>query len=132
MNIQRSGGSPPERRLFNGGKAMAHSAEQAAEEQRILIHTDSRYAAYTIDLDYMWRWEILRDGEFVQEGCSLSQNSAREAVAHVLNFFRRQDEAAGTPGDNSEEIKRLLRALGTPEPIADKNDTTKNELAQPE
>jgi methane monooxygenase component D len=111
---------------------MAHSAEQAAAEQRILIHADSRYSAYTMDLDYMWRWEILRDGEFVQEGCSLSQESAREAVAHVLSFFGRQDAAAGTPGDNSEEIRRLLRALGTPEPINDKTDTTENELAQPE
>ncbi|MBG0810514.1 soluble methane monooxygenase-binding protein MmoD [Methylosinus sp. H3A] len=111
---------------------MAHSAEQAAEEQRILIHSDSRYVAYTMDLDYMWRWEILRDGEFVQEGCSLSKDSAREAVAHVLRFFARQDAAAGTPGDNSEEIRRLLRALGTPEPINDTTDATKNELAQPE
>ena len=111
---------------------MAHSAEDAADEQRILIHTDSRYAAYTMDLDYMWRWEILRDGEFVQEGCSLSQDSAREAVAHVLRFFARQDEAAGAPGDNSEEIQRLLHSLGTPNPIDDATDTTKNELAQPE
>lgn len=105
---------------------MTLSAEHATAEQGILIHADSRYAAYTMDLDYMWRWEILRDGEFIQEGCSLSQDSAREAVAHVLSYFRRQDEAAATPGDNSVEIRRLLRAIGTPEPI------NKNELAQPE
>ncbi|OAI29661.1 soluble methane monooxygenase-binding protein MmoD [Methylosinus sp. R-45379] len=111
---------------------MAQCAEQAAEEQRILIHADSRYAAYTMDLDYMWRWEILRDGEFVQEGCSLSLDSAREAVSHVLRFFQRQDEAAARPGDNSAEIKRLLQSLGTPIPIDDRNETTKNELAQPE
>nr|AAC45293.1 orfY [Methylocystis sp. M] len=111
---------------------MTLSAEHATAEQGILIHADSRYAAYTMDLDYMWRWEILRDGEFIQEGCSLSQDSAREAVAHVLSHFRRQDEAAATPGDNSVEIRRLLRAIGTPEPIQGKNETTKNELAQPE
>ncbi|WP_036296715.1 soluble methane monooxygenase-binding protein MmoD [Methylosinus sp. PW1] len=111
---------------------MAHGAEREAEEQRILIHADSRYAAYTMDLDYMWRWEILRDGEFVQEGCSLSLDSAREAVSHVLRFFQRQDEAAAQPGGNSAEIKRLLQTLGTPIPIDDRNETTKNELAQPE
>lgn len=111
---------------------MTHSAEHARAEQGILIHADSRYAAYTMDLEYMWRWEILRDGEFIQEGCSLSQDSAREAVAHVLSFFRRQDEAAGTPDDNSEEIRRLLRVIGTPEPINSNIDITKNELAKPE
>jgi methane monooxygenase component D len=111
---------------------MAYSTEHAADEARIPIHSDARYTAYTIDLEYMWRWEIERDGEFVQEGCSLSMESAREAVAHVLSFFKRQDEAAERPGDNSAEIKRLLQALGTPIPLDDISDATKNELAQPE
>jgi soluble methane monooxygenase-binding protein MmoD len=93
--------------------------------EQILIHADERYAAYTMDLEYMWRWEILRDGEFVQEGCSLSQESAREAVAHVLSFFRRQDEAAATPGDNGEELRQLLRGIGTPIPLNDESSVAK-------
>ncbi|PWB94983.1 soluble methane monooxygenase-binding protein MmoD [Methylosinus sporium] len=111
---------------------MAHSAEPTTEASRILIHSDARYEAFTVDLDYMWRWEILRDGEFVQEGCSLSFDSSRKAVAHVLSHFKRQDEAAQRPGDNSAEIKRLLQSLGTPIPVNEQNDSTKNELAQPE
>lgn len=103
---------------------MEHTTSLAAEDQ-ILIHADSRYVAYTVDLEYMWRWEILRDGEFVQEGCSLSEQSAREAVAHVLSFFRKQDIAAATPGDNSEDIRRLLRGIGTPEPLNDENNVAK-------
>jgi soluble methane monooxygenase-binding protein MmoD len=107
--------------MREGGKKM----EQAAVEpdvRQTLIHADERYQAYTVDLEYMWRWEILRDGEFVQEGCSLSQDSAREAVAHVLSFFRRQDESAQTDGGKSEDIRALLRGIGTPEPIKESND----------
>jgi soluble methane monooxygenase-binding protein MmoD len=87
------------------------------DPEGVLIHADARYVAYVRDLEYMWRWEILRDGEFVQEGCSLSEESAREAVSHVLSFFRRQDVARATPGDNAEEIHALLRGVGTPQPL---------------
>lgn len=96
---------------------MEPNVEATTIDERILIHSDQRYAAYTQDLEYMWRWEILREGEFVQEGCSLSEESAREAVAHVLSFFRRQDESAGQPGDRGAEIRQLLRGIGTPEPV---------------
>lgn len=102
--------------------------EQAAAQPGIrqtLIHADERYQAYMMDLEYMWRWEILRDGEFVQEGCSLSQESAREAVAHVLSFFRRQDSAALNDGGRSEAIRALLREIGTPEPVKDENGAAK-------
>lgn len=98
---------------------MQRSAGRSEAEEQILVHADSRYAAYAMDLEYMWRWEILCDGEFVQEGCSLSEGSAREAVAHVLSYFRRRDEAAETPGYNGEEIRRLLRGVGTAEPVRD-------------
>ncbi|HEY8261462.1 MAG TPA: soluble methane monooxygenase-binding protein MmoD [Methylosinus sp.] len=96
--------------------------ERETSPQQMLIHADERYQAYTMDLDYMWRWEILRDGEFVQEGCSLSQASAREAVAHVLSFFRRQDETDQTDGGRGEDIRRLLRGIGTPVPLNDKHE----------
>jgi methane monooxygenase component D len=78
----------------------------------ILIHADSLYVAYVTDLDFMWRWEIWRGGEFIQEGCSLSEKSSREAVSHVLSFFRRLDQAREVPGDPSLRIQNLLRGFG--------------------
>ncbi|ATQ68604.1 MULTISPECIES: soluble methane monooxygenase-binding protein MmoD [Methylosinus] len=95
------------------------------EVRQTLIHADERYQAYTMDLEYMLRWEILRDGEFVQEGCSLSQESAREAVAHVLSHFRRQDATSQNDGGKSEAIRALLREIGTPEPLKDENGAAK-------
>ncbi len=97
------------------GRAYRACASDAAAEA-ILIHQDSRYAAYGRDLEYMWHWEISCDGEFVQEGCSLSEESSREAVAHVINFFHRQDLAKATPGDKTEEIRKLLLEIGLPQP----------------
>jgi len=58
------------------------------------------------------------DGEFVQEGCSLSERSAREAVALVVRFFERQD-CASASGVNVDGIRNLLRdaGLGAPEVV---------------
>lgn len=94
-----------------------HVLEGDRDPEGILIHANSRYVAYVRNIEYMWRWEILRDGEFIQEGCSLSEESSREAVSHVLSFFHRQDIARTTPGDNTEEIQNLLRGIGTPQPL---------------
>lgn len=58
---------------------------------RMEIYSEGRYRAFAQDLECMWRWEIHRDEEFVQEGCSLSESSSREAVSHVISFFRRCD-----------------------------------------
>jgi soluble methane monooxygenase-binding protein MmoD len=55
------------------------------------IFSEGRYRAFVQDLECMWRWEIHRDGEFIQEGCSLSESSSREAVGHVISFFRHRD-----------------------------------------
>lgn len=82
------------------------------------MHEDARYLAYGKDLEYMWHWEIHRDGEFAQEGCSLSESSAREAVAHVLSYFRQQDSTSFAPGDKTEEIRQLLRESGLGAPLA--------------
>jgi soluble methane monooxygenase-binding protein MmoD len=59
------------------------------------IHSEGRYRAVVQDLECMWRWEIHRDGEFVQEGCSLSESSSREAVSHVISFFQQRDARQG-------------------------------------
>jgi soluble methane monooxygenase-binding protein MmoD len=58
----------------------------------IEIFNDGQYRAHVQDLECMWRWEIRRDGQFVQEGCSLSEGSSREAVGHVMSFYRRRDQ----------------------------------------
>jgi soluble methane monooxygenase-binding protein MmoD len=65
----------------------------------IEIFNRGRYKAFVEDLEFMWRWKIHRDGEFVQEGCSLSESSSREAVGHVMEFYLRRDQsrAAETP-----------------------------------
>jgi methane monooxygenase component D len=83
----------------------------------VLIHTDGRYTAYGKDVEFMWRWEIQRDGEFVQEGCSLTERATHEAVAHVIRYMNRQDAARARPDDVTNEIRRLLReaGLGAPE-----------------
>ena len=98
--------------------AIGTGREPASETRAVLLHEDACYLAYGKDLEYMWHWEIHRDGEFVQEGCSLSENSAREAVAHVVSFFRQQDNARSIPGDKTEEIHQLLRESGLGAPLA--------------
>ena len=71
---------------------LAGEAAFACFGERLEIFSEGRYQAFVQDVECMWRWEIHRDGEFVQEGCSLSESSAREAVGYVISFFRRGDE----------------------------------------
>nr|WP_294543819.1 soluble methane monooxygenase-binding protein MmoD [uncultured Rhodopila sp.] len=63
---------------------------------RVEIHRSGRLTGYAQDLGFMWRWEIHRDGQTIQEGCSLSENSAREAVGHAAAFLGRLRD---TPDD---------------------------------
>jgi soluble methane monooxygenase-binding protein MmoD len=63
----------------------------AASVQGVEIYREGRYRAFTQDVECMWRWEIHRDEEIVQVGCSLSEGSSREAVAHVISFYQRRD-----------------------------------------
>ena len=58
---------------------------------RVTLLDAGRYVAYAYDLDFMWRWVITRDGEEVQDGPALSQESARECVTRVMAFFSRRD-----------------------------------------
>ena len=67
---------------------------QADDDAIIEIHNEGRIRAVVEDLGFMWRWNIYRDGEMCQEGCSLSENSSREAVRHVLAFYRTREESA--------------------------------------
>lgn len=52
-----------------------------------LLKHDDVYTAYAKDLDFMWRWIIVREERIVQEGCSLSLESSIRAVSHVLSFY---------------------------------------------
>ena len=60
---------------------------------RMEVHRAGRLTAYAQDLGFMWRWTIHRDGEAIQEGCSLSEGSAREAVGHAAAFLGRATSA---------------------------------------
>lgn len=82
MNQALRGGDGVEAGAADGAKASVAAIE---------IFKEGRYRAFAEDLEFMWRWRIHRDGEFLQEGCSLSENSSREAVAHVMAFFARRD-----------------------------------------
>ncbi len=84
----------------------------------VLIHADLCYVAYATDLEYMWHWEISRDGEFVQEGCSLSESSSREAVSHVIKHYHLQEKAKAMPGGNAEAIRELLLEVGIAQPFS--------------
>ncbi|PKO92483.1 MAG: soluble methane monooxygenase-binding protein MmoD [Betaproteobacteria bacterium HGW-Betaproteobacteria-1] len=60
--------------------------------ERIELQRSANYSAYTEDLGFMWRWQIFRDSELAQHGCSLSLESSREAVRHVLVYFQGIDK----------------------------------------
>ncbi|MGO9774905.1 MAG: soluble methane monooxygenase-binding protein MmoD [Roseiarcus sp.] len=98
--------------------ATQSGGHEPSHQGAVLIHADSRYTAYATDLEYMWHWEIIRDGEFVQEGCSLSETSSREAVTHVIRHFNMQDQASAEPGSNADAIRKLLLEVGVAQPLS--------------
>lgn len=57
----------------------------------VLLWEEGRYSAYAYDLDFMWRWVVVRDGEEVQDGPAISVESARQCVKHVMAFFSQRD-----------------------------------------
>jgi len=61
--------------------------------ERVEIHQSGRFHAFAEDLGFMWRWQISRDAEIAQRGCSLSLQSSREAVGHVLAYLEMRDSA---------------------------------------
>lgn len=52
-----------------------------------LIAYECGYEAYAKDMDCLWRWVIVRDGQVMQEGCSISLASSIRSVRHVLAFY---------------------------------------------
>lgn len=104
-----------ERALFNTDSQPAIDSRLFDDPDVILLHAEPPYVAYGKDLEYMWYWEILRDEEFVQEGCSLTEMSAREASAYVVRFLQRQDEAR-TAGKSVDEVQKLLTDAGLASP----------------
>ncbi|BBA32730.1 hypothetical protein sS8_0765 [Methylocaldum marinum] len=52
-----------------------------------LIAHERGYEAYAKDMDCVWRWVIVRDGQVMQEGCSISLSSSIRSVQHVLAFY---------------------------------------------
>ncbi len=62
-------------------------AHLSANEGLTKLYDTQPYTAYTEDLEFMWRWTIYQDNKLVQEGCSLSLDSSKRAVNHVLAFF---------------------------------------------
>jgi soluble methane monooxygenase-binding protein MmoD len=68
------------------------------------IHEDGLYSAYARDDDFMWRWNIVRDGGIVQEGCSISLETARRSVGHVLAFYAVSEGRKTGDGHIDEEF----------------------------
>lgn len=68
------------------------------------LHQDATYSAYARDDEFMWRWSIVRDGNIIQEGCSISFETARRSVGHVLAFYAKSDGSRVLPGREDEEL----------------------------
>jgi methane monooxygenase component D len=70
--------------------------EISADTEPVEIFRNEKFEAYAQDLGFMWRWEIRSGGGLVQEGCSLTERAAHEAVGYVLAYF---DRVAGKGPD---------------------------------
>jgi soluble methane monooxygenase-binding protein MmoD len=79
--------------LFEDGAVLTVKESETAGSVIREICREGRYRAEVEDLGFMWRWNIYRDGEMCQEGCSLSEQSSHEAVRHVLAFFHTREES---------------------------------------
>lgn len=69
------------------------------------LHQDATYSAYARDDEYMWRWNIVRDGNIIQEGCSISLETARRSVGHVLAFYAISEGNRAGKGQKDEEFR---------------------------
>jgi soluble methane monooxygenase-binding protein MmoD len=74
----------------------------------ILLRESGAYAAYGLELECLWRWDIYRDGSHIQTGCAISLDSAKVSVNHVLAFYGVRDanvakEAAGVENKTTED-----------------------------
>lgn len=73
----------------------------------VLLREVGRYAAYGLETECLWRWDIYRDGSHVQTGAALSFDSAKRNVDHVLAFYGVRDvsvaEGAAGVEDKADE-----------------------------
>jgi soluble methane monooxygenase-binding protein MmoD len=69
-------------------KRFEASADWVPIEQR------GSYASYAKDLDYMWHWILVKDGEIIQEGCSISFHTTKRSVENVMEFFASRNLSA--------------------------------------
>ncbi len=72
--------------------ASAYPEKNKPNSELTKLYDSQRYTAYTEDLEFMWRWTIYQDNKLIQEGCSLSLDSSRRAVQHVMRFFNMSDK----------------------------------------
>lgn len=56
-------------------------------DEWVSIETRGGYSSYAKDLEYMWHWILVKDEQIIQEGCSISFNTTRHSVEHVLEYF---------------------------------------------
>ena len=61
------------------------------DAERVELFNEGRYAAYTHDLGFGWRWALVRDGQDIQEGPALSLESARRSARQAMAFYARLD-----------------------------------------
>ena len=60
----------------------------------VSIETRGEYTSYAKDLDYMWHWILVKEGEIIQEGCSISFHTTKRSVEHVMEFFASRNLSA--------------------------------------
>jgi methane monooxygenase component D len=68
------------------------SAASHPNVQLTKLYDSDRYTAYTQDLEFMWHWTIYQENKLIQEGCSLSLDSSKHAVQHVMAFITMSDK----------------------------------------
>ena len=72
--------------------ASAYPEKSKPHSELTKLYDSNPYTAYTEDLEFMWRWTIYQDNKLIQEGCSLSLDSSKRAVQHVMAFFNMSDK----------------------------------------
>ncbi|MDD5214684.1 MAG: soluble methane monooxygenase-binding protein MmoD [Methylococcales bacterium] len=72
---------------LNPSNPSAYLEKSKSNSELTKLYDSSPYTAYTEDLEFMWRWTIYQDNKLIQEGCSLSLDSSKRAVQHVMAFF---------------------------------------------
>ncbi|MEQ1603050.1 MAG: hypothetical protein HOP04_07845 [Methylophilaceae bacterium] len=72
-------------------KSQAEPDVEDLSSDHVLLKEVGRYAAYGLETECLWRWDIYKDGSHVQTGAALSLESAKRSVDHVLAFYGVRD-----------------------------------------